>query len=128
MRGTTLSNIIPTSRSGDLTPTVGVGVSGLASTDRRTGRALANIERNTLVRMASVQGHAIVQNEKLHEIDRLSREAMSGQAMLSQWAATLAQGDPFLADELKFFRDLARMGKGEIIADTISDFCQEGRR
>ena len=33
-----------------------------------------------------------------------------------------------MADELRFFRDLARMGKGEIIADTVSDFCQEGRR
>ncbi|MCP3880846.1 MAG: hypothetical protein GY701_20995 [Sulfitobacter sp.] len=38
----------------------------------------------------------MVQTEKLHEIDRLSREAMTGQAMLSQWAATLAQRDPFL--------------------------------
>jgi len=53
---------------------------------------------------------------------------MSGQAMLSRWAATLAQGDPFLADDLKFFRDVAKMGKGEIIADTISDFCREGRQ
>ncbi len=47
--------------------------------------------------------------------------------MLSQWAATLAQSDAFLADDLKFFLDLAKMGKGEIIADTISDYCQEGR-
>lgn len=123
-----MPNLVPSSRTGDLAPTMGVGVSGLASTDRRTGRALANIERNTLVRMASVQGHAIVQNEKLHEIDHLTREAMSGQALLNQWAGTLAHGDPFLADELKFFTDVARMGKGEIIADTISDFCQEGRR
>jgi hypothetical protein len=28
--------------------------------------------------MAPVQGHAIVQNEKLHEIDRLPPEAMTG--------------------------------------------------
>jgi len=78
-----MPNLVPSSRTGDLTPTVGVGVAGLANNDRRTSRALQSLQRNTIVRMASVQGHAIVQNEKLHEIDRLSREAMSGQAMLA---------------------------------------------
>lgn len=96
--------------------------------DRRLERELTAVDHRTLVRLATNRGHAIVQNEKLHEIDRLTREAMTGQAMLSRWASTLAQGDPFLADELRFFSDVARMGKGEIIADTISDFCQEGRR
>ena len=70
----------------------------------------------------------MVQVEKMHEIDRLAREAMTGQAMLSHWAATLAQGDAFVADDLKLFIDVAKMGKAEIIADTISDYCQEGRR
>jgi hypothetical protein len=104
------------------------GLNGLAASDLRTRRSLSAIERRTLIRLASVQGHALVQNEKLHEIDRLTREAVSGQALLSHWAATLAKGDAFLTDELKFFTDLARIGKGEIVADTVSDFCQEGRR
>ena len=121
-----MNNLIPTS-SPDLVPTVGGGVSNLVVRGRRTSRALANVERRTIVRMASVQAHAIVQTEKVHEIDRLTREAMTGQAMLQQWATTLAHGDPFVADELKFFTDIARMGKGEVIADTISDYCQEGR-
>ena len=123
-----MSDLVPKSSTSEVVPSVGVGLSALAGTDRRTSRALSTVQRNTLVRMASVQAHAIVQNEKLHEIDRLTREAMSGQAMLSRWAATLAQGDPFLADDLKFFTDVAKMGKGEIIADTISDFCREGRQ
>ena len=123
-----MPNLVPKSNASDVTPGVGVSLATLSGSDRRTSRALSTVQRNTLVRMASVQGHAIVQTEKLHEIDRLSREAMSGQAMLSRWSATLAQGDPFLADELKFFSDIAKMGKGEVIADTISDFCQEGRR
>jgi len=123
-----MPDLVPMSKRYELVPTVGVGLVALAGADRRTSRALANVQRNTIVRTASVQGHAIVQNEKLHEIDRLSREAMSGQAMLNQWAATLAHGDAFVADELKFFSDIVKMGKGEIIADTISDFCQEGRR
>jgi len=123
-----MSNLVPNSSNPEVMPSVGVGLSTLAGSDRRTSRALSTVQRNTLVRMASVQAHAIVQTEKLHEIDRLTREAMSGQAMLNRWAATLAQGDPFLADDLKFFSDVAKMGKGEIIADTISDFCREGRR
>lgn len=115
-------------RSSAIAPTAGFGNTAGGLVDRRTARTLSTVQRNALVRMASVQAHAVVQNEKIHEIDRLTREAMSGQAMLSHWASTLAQGDPFLADELKFFTDVARLGKGEIIADTISDFCQEGRR
>ena len=123
-----MSNLVPNKAAPDVMPSVGTSLATLAVTDRRTSRALSTVQRNTIVRMATVQAHALIQNEKLHEIDRLSREAMSGQAMLSRWAATLAQGDPFLADDLKFFADLAKMGKGEVIADTISDFCQEGRR
>src|SRR5690606_24766270 len=80
-----MPNLLPSGPLDDLTPTVGVGRSVLGLPDRRTSRALSNLERHTIVRMASVQGHALVQNEKLHEVDRLSREAMSGQAMLSRW-------------------------------------------
>lgn len=119
------ADLIPASQGGELSPTVGTGIEALAGNDRRTGRALAEVQRNTLEGMASVQGHAMVQVGKIHEIDRLSREATSGQAMLAQWAATLAHGDALVADDLRFFTDLARMGKGEVIAEAISDFCQE---
>jgi hypothetical protein len=95
---------------------------------RRTERALAVLEERTLARMAGVQAEGMVQTEKTHEVDHLARTAMGGQAMLRRWADTLAAGDPFLADELKFFTDLARMGKGEIIADTIDTYCRESRR
>jgi len=122
-----MSNLVPQSGT-DLTPTVGIGAAALAASDRRTAKALSNLGRHTIVRLASVEAHGMVQTEKVHEVDRLTREAISGQAMLGQWASTLAKGDPFMADELKFFSDLARIGKGEIIADTISDFCREGRR
>lgn len=122
-----MSDILPLPRR-ETIPTVGVGLTALAASDWRASRALAAVQRNTLVRLASVQGHELVQAEKLQAVDRLAREAITGQAMLSQWAATLAHGDAFLADELRFFTDIARMGKGEIIADTISDYCQEGRR
>ncbi len=95
---------------------------------RRTSRALTNLEERTLLRFADVQAEGFVAVEKTKEIDRLTREAASGHAMLLRWCDTLAAGDPFVADELKFFTDIARMGKGEIIADTIDTYCREGRR
>lgn len=94
---------------------------------RRTSRALEMVGERALVRLATVRAEGHVQAEKLHEIDSLTREAMTGQAMLQRWRSTLAAGDPFLDDELRMFTDVARMAKGEIIADTLDTFCREGR-
>jgi hypothetical protein len=93
----------------------------------RTTRALAVVEHTTLVRLARVQAESIVQTEKLCEIDHLSREAMTGHALLHRWATTLASGDPFIVEDLKFFLDTAKLGKGEVIADTIDSYCRESR-
>ena len=95
---------------------------------RATQRGLQRLEHRTLMRVAGVQAEGMVQTEKLREVDSLTREAMTGHAMLRRWSDTLAAGDPFLADELKFFTDTARLGKGEIIADIIDSFCRESRR
>ena len=121
-----MSDLIPR-RTQDLQPTVGGGLSAHVADDRRTTRALVNIERHTVVRLASVRGHALVQGDKVDEIDRLARRCIVDQAMLSKLGATLAQDDAFLADDLKFFVDLAKIGKGEILTNTISDFSREGR-
>jgi hypothetical protein len=117
-----MPDLIPAHRTG-AQPT---GTSARPS--RSTSRGLARLEEQTLLRMAGVQAEGMVQTEKLREIDTLAREAMTGHAMLRQWSDTLAGGDPFLADELKFFTDAARLGKGEILADTIDSFCRESRR
>ncbi len=81
---------------------------------RRTARAL--------------EAEGYVQAEKLHEIDSLTREAMSGQAMLHKWQQTLSQGDPFVLDDLRFYMEVAKVGKGEVIADTIDSYCRESRQ
>jgi hypothetical protein len=82
------------------------------------------LERLTLVRMAGVQAEDLVRTEALHAVDRLAREAMTGHAMLRQWGNQLAGDDLILADELRFFTDAARLGKGEILADAVSNFCR----
>jgi hypothetical protein len=97
------------------------------SFDRRTARSLYAVHSDAVVRMARVQGESLVQTEKVKEIDHLTREAMTGHALLRRWGDTLASGDPFLADEMRFFTDVAKMGKGEVIADTIDTYCRESR-
>ena len=87
---------------------------------RATGRGLSALEHQTVMRMAAVQSQGMVDAEKLHEVDRLAQTAMSGQALLAKWRETLAGPDPMLNDELKFFSDVARMGKAEIVLDSIS--------
>jgi hypothetical protein len=94
---------------------------------RAVGRALAQLEGRTLLRVAAVQAEGLVQGEKLREVDNLTREAMTGHAMLRGWANTLAGSDPILHDELRFFMDTSRIGKGEIIADLIDNYCRESR-
>jgi hypothetical protein len=49
-----MSNLVPKSSTTEVMPNVGVGLSALAGTDRRTSRALSTVQRNALVRMASV--------------------------------------------------------------------------
>lgn len=117
-----MADLVP-SRTSEL-----VRASGARQLTRQGQRTLERLEERTLVRMASVQAEGMVQGEKTREIDHLTREAMSGQAMLRKWADTLAAGDPLLHDELTFFTDMARLGKGEIIADTIDSYCRESRR
>jgi hypothetical protein len=93
----------------------------------RTQRALGLVQHRTVVRIANVQAEGVVQTEKLHEIDAITREAMTGHAFLSKWRDTLAGGDPMLHDEMRFFVDTARLAKGELIADLMTSYCRESR-
>jgi hypothetical protein len=102
-------------------PTTGSTISERLQASR-TGRALATIEHQTIVRTASVQSEGFVEAEKLREVDRLAHTAMNGQAFLRGWANHLAGDDPMVADELRFFSDIAKLGKGEIIASAIDCF------
>lgn len=97
------------------------GSSGLS---RRQARAVEATQFSTAMQVAQVRSKAIVEAEKMDEVDNLTRQAMAGQAMLGRWRATLAQGDPFMEDELRFFTDVARLGKGEIIANLITDYTR----
>ena len=85
---------------------------------RRAGRALTEVGERTTLRMAAAQAEGLVQAGKVQEVGRVTREAISDYRMLRRWAEVLA-ADPVDADELRFFTDVARLGMGELIADTI---------
>jgi hypothetical protein len=92
---------------------------------RTASRSLAVANFQTMMRVTAVQSEGIVQSEKMREIDRVTQTAMTGQALLSKWRDTLAGADPMLQDELKFFTDVARLGKGEIVMDTVASLRQK---
>ncbi len=85
----------------------------------RTSRALEALDHRMVVRVASVQADGFVEAEKLREIDRLTATAMNGQAYLRGYGNHLAGDDLTLIDDMRFFTDMAKLGKGEIIATTI---------
>jgi hypothetical protein len=94
---------------------------------RRTEREVASVRHRTVVRTAAVQAEGMVQAEKVREVQHLTREAMTDHAMLRKFADVIAAGDIFAADDNRFFLDIAKLGCGEIIADTIAAFSREGR-
>jgi hypothetical protein len=117
-----MSNIVAAQRSEVMTQQAG---SRLAT--RPTRKSLARLEQRTLVRLANIQTESYVQTEKIREVGHVAREAMTDQAMLHGWAKTLAAGDPLLQEDLRFFLDMARLGKGEILADLVETYCRESR-
>jgi hypothetical protein len=73
--------------------------------DRRTARSLVNLERVTrtqlartraeeVVRVNRVVSEAIVATVKTQEVDRVAREAVSGQAMLRHYSDTVVSRCP----------------------------------
>jgi hypothetical protein len=90
-------------------------------------RQLDRLRDRTMLRLANVQGQGIVASEKVKELESTSREAMTGQAMLYNWANTVANGDPVLRDDMGFFQSLYRAAAGEVIADLSDTYCRESR-
>lgn len=99
-----------------------------ASLPARTRRAVANIEHRTIVRTATVQSEGMVATEKVHEINHVAREGVTDYAMLYHYATAASGGDPMLLDELRLYKETARLGGAEIVAELVDTYCREARR
>lgn len=76
------------------------------------------------LQLTQVRAQGLVFQEECHEIDRLARVCMAGQAMLDEWADVLSNGNPIRAQELHFFSNIARIGKGEVLANAIATWTR----
>ncbi len=94
----------------------------------RLKREITRLEEQTVMRSARAQAESYVTAAKLREVDYLAKEAMTGHALLKRWSDTLSGQDPVAADELRFFLEVARIGKGEILADLVASYSREGQR
>jgi hypothetical protein len=109
-----MADLVPTHSSGVTPPPYQPGIR----------RDLARVERQMLTRVAEVQAEGYVDAEKLRELDHLTREALLGHAMTHALANQLAGSDPLLRDALAFYEETARLGRGEILAETVASFCR----
>jgi hypothetical protein len=98
------------------------------SLERRTAQDIARIEHEAMVKVAANRALAIEVSEMIHEVNAVTHEAMTGHAMLVRWSDALAQGDPIVSSDMRFFTDVARLGAGEIIADLVEAYSRRGRR
>jgi hypothetical protein len=85
-------------------------------------RGLETAQGKTLIRGADVHNEAIVAGGKVDELTFVALKAMSNHAMLDGWSNQLAGDNPVLADDLRFYKDMARLGAGEVIADLVDKF------
>jgi hypothetical protein len=99
----------------------------LSVPERRLQKEIERVEAGAIVRSARVMAERMVASQKLTEIDALARDAITSQVMLAHWADTLAGNNQLLHDEISIYRDVARLGKAQIIADVIDTFSHDRR-
>jgi hypothetical protein len=92
---------------------------------RRDQAMVRSMQAEARIEMLDVHRRAVVAATKAEEVDRLTRVAINGHAQITTVASTLAGADPLLADDLKFFTDLSRLGKAEILTQFIADLGRE---
>ena len=89
---------------------------------RRT--RVERIEQHALSGIAAVRGEALIAEEKGRCLDRLGRTAITGQALLHVLGNTVAQGDPFVLDEVRLFTTMTKLGKAAVIENLIDAYTQ----
>lgn len=108
-------SLMTTDKKNRLPVTGTVTRQGTMPATRGTRQTLHQIDEATLMRVGTILSDGIVGSAKVNEIDRLSRQAMMGQAMLHRLGAAMARGDVFMADDMIFFTELAKVAKGDLI-------------
>lgn len=106
----------------DLTP-----LGGRQPRSRREQRAAALARYDIEGRLRAVRDDGLVNAAQLRDLDHQTFTAMTGQAMLSKAASAMSQGDPFLESDLRFFTEIARLAKGELLVEAAEDMRRRRR-
>jgi hypothetical protein len=77
--------------------------------------------RNTLARHELMEVESFLAGHVMHEVERLGKDAMIGDAMLSRFADVMAGFDPHLREELRQTTAMIRQAQGHIIARFVDD-------
>lgn len=86
---------------------------------RQAQRSLARLDDQTEYAVAVVHAEAEVQAAKTDAVGFVAQRAMQDVAFLSQVEQTLSQTVPLAGSRLKALGDLATLGIGQIVTDTV---------
>jgi len=86
---------------------------------RPTQRYLARVDEQTERTLAVVQAAAEIEAAKADAVGYVAQRGMQGVAFLSQVEQTLAQTVPLAASRLQAIGDLATLGIGQVVTDSV---------
>lgn len=87
---------------------------------RQLGRKLAQLDGATTFEVARAQGLAEVQGAKVDAVALVAQRAMQGVAFVSQIELQLGQAVPIAVTRLQAIGDLAALGMGQVVMDSVT--------
>lgn len=89
--------------------------------DRRTSREIALVRANTNVSLARVDAATEIQATRVHGAAFVAGQALHAVALVTELEQQLAQVTPEAAGRLAAIGNMATVGFGEIVADTVRE-------
>jgi len=93
---------------------------GTSQIARRTGRALSDIQRSSMIGVARADAAATVHAAEVDAVAAVAQRAMQGIAFVSQVEQQLGQVVPLAVTRLQAIGDLAALGMGQVLADAAN--------
>jgi len=86
---------------------------------RRTSRGLSQIQSGSSLAIARVEARTDIQAAQVDAVAAVAQRAMQGIAFVSQVEQQLGQVVPLAVTRLQAIGDLAALGMGQVLADTV---------
>jgi len=86
---------------------------------RQTQRSLTRLDEQTEIAVAVVQAEADISASKVDAVGHVAQRAMQDVVFLSQIEQMLGQSVPLSAGRLRAIGDLATLGIGQVVTDSV---------